>query len=93
MSDPQAVGKKLSVLAKKDSLNILFELRDAPKRFSDLPGNTDTRSRRLRELEENKLIEPTIVSQRRRGRPTVAYRITEKGLVVLKDAEALAKDF
>ena len=93
MSEPQETGKKLAVLAKRDSLSILYELRDSPKRFSDLPGNTDTRSRRLRELEENRLIEPTIVSQRRRGRPIVAYRITERGTVVLRDAEALAREF
>jgi len=90
MSTSQGLDKKLAVLTRRESLSILYEIRDSPKRFSDLPGNTDTRSRRLRELGETKLIEPMLVGQRRRGRPTIAYRITEKGIVVLRDAEALA---
>jgi len=92
MSEGGAVAKKLSVLARRESLSILYELRDSPKRFSDLPGNTDTRSKRLRELEENRLIEPALVGRQRRGKPVVAYKITEKGMVALRDAEALAKN-
>jgi DNA-binding HxlR family transcriptional regulator len=93
MSNPQEVSKKLSLVAKKESVSILYELKYAPKRFSDLPGNTDTRSRRLHELEESGLIEPTLLQQGKRNRKTVAYKITEKGTLVLRDAEALASQF
>lgn len=85
------IKKRISLLAKKDALAILFDLENRPKRFSELPGNTDTRTKRLRELEENSLIEPVIINRKKRRKPVVAYKITEKGVAVLRDVEDLEK--
>lgn len=90
MGGASEIERKLSVISKRDAISILYELRHEAKRFSDLPGNTDTRTKRLKELSDAKLVEPTLVKEKR-SRPKIAYKITEKGLSVLEDVEELER--
>lgn len=68
------------VVSKLYSLDILEALLQNPKRFSDLNKACPiekTRSRRLKELKENNLID--VVVMERKTRNFIHYKLTEKG--------------
>jgi DNA-binding HxlR family transcriptional regulator len=84
-------SEKIAKIPRKESLDILFMLREHTCRFKDLPGNSFTKSKRLKELRFSGLIEPTIIEEGRKGRAVVGYRLTEKGVSVLDKIDGLLK--
>ncbi|VVC03454.1 Uncharacterised protein [Candidatus Bilamarchaeum dharawalense] len=90
-SDLPHYSQKIASVLKKDSLDILFLLRQHNCRFRDLPGNSFTKSKRLKELRLAGLIEPVIIEQDRKERPVIGYRLTEKGVNLLDKLEIIFK--
>ena len=77
----------LMVIGKVYSLDILEDLLNGPKRFSDLNKACPiekTRSKRLKELKENDLIAAVVMERKRRN--FVHYKLTEKGESTVRKA-------
>lgn len=87
----EAYLKKISLLLKKDALRILLKLREKECRFKELPGNSFTKSNRLRELRAEKLIEQVILTENAKERSVVGYKLTQKGSKILENFDLLFK--
>jgi len=73
------------VIGKPYALPVLESLAKNPKRYSDLGGSCyidKTRTKRLRELEEEGLIK-TITKKEPKGRTFVYYALTEQGKKIM----------
>ena len=79
---------KIKIVAKKDAIDILYSLKDSSKSFTQISGNMDTKSKRLKELIKHSLVKTLVMDGKRKR---VGYSITEKGIMILSDVENLGK--
>lgn len=82
--------KIITILGKAYSIELLEDLFNGPKRFSDLGESCrieKTRSRRLKELKQHGLIETTALD--RKARSFIHYRVTERGKQILEKVRRL----
>ncbi len=79
---------KIKVVAKKEAIGILYSLKESPKSFTQISGNMDTKSKRLKELIKHSLVKTLVMDGKRRK---IGYSITEKGIVILSDVENLGR--
>ena len=78
----------IMVIGKVYSLDILEALFNGPKRFSDLGKACPiekTRSKRLKELKQEGLIDVVVMERGRRN--FIHYKLTEKGEEVIRKAK------
>lgn len=83
--------EKLTLLLSKDALEILVTLRQKECRFKELPGNSFTKSKRLKELKKEGLIKSIIMNQEVTEKAIIGYQLTEKGEKVLQKLDELFK--
>ncbi len=83
-------AQKISRALRKDSLQILLMLRERTCRFKDLPGNSFTKSRRIKELRADGFIEPVIIEESK-ARTVVGYKLTGSGIKLLSKFDELFK--
>ncbi|MCL5011345.1 MAG: winged helix-turn-helix transcriptional regulator [Candidatus Marsarchaeota archaeon] len=79
---------KIKIVAKKDAIDILYSLKDSSKSFTQISGNMDAKSKRLKELIKHSLVKTLVMDGKRKR---VGYSITEKGIMILSDVENLGK--
>ncbi len=82
------IENKVKIVSKKDAIEILYALKESPKSFTQISGNMDTKSKRLKELMKHALVKTLVMEGKRKK---VGYAITEKGIIILNDVENLGK--
>lgn len=86
--------KLMEVLGRKGCINILFNLKDSPKRWKDLDEVVKDKralSYRIKELLNLGIIQLTILEDTPTG--SKAYKLSPLGKKILKHIEEMQKEF
>jgi DNA-binding HxlR family transcriptional regulator len=87
--------KLIGLLGRPYALEILQSLHQAPKRYTDLKNICPvdkTRTKRLRELEKEELIETISLKIENKHRTFIHYKLSKKGAKIVQAALEMLKE-
>jgi len=84
------------LISRKGAIDILIELKDGHKTFTNLKElrlSPNTIVRRLREMQEAGLVEPILTSSGKARRMRIEYRLTKEGEQAIKNMEKVLMEY
>ena len=85
-----------SLISKKGTIDILIELKDGQKTFTNLKElklSPNTIVKRLREMQKAGLVEPVLTSSGKTRRMRIEYKLTKEGERAIKNMEKVLMEY